>query len=55
MAKQTDYLMNPNFLKIAFEEFYKASLEGKHMDSEYVKKRTYESYETQLRLKNERK
>lgn len=36
------------FLKIAMEEYYKAILEGKDQDSDYVKQRTYERYETEL-------
>jgi len=37
------------FHKIALEEYAKAWLEGKALDSEYVKQKTYEAYEWELK------
>jgi hypothetical protein len=39
---------NDPFHKIALEEFALAWLEGKAMDSEYVKQKVYERYENEL-------
>jgi len=39
----------PNFHRIAFEEYFMAMLEGKHKDSDYVKKMAYSRYEKLLR------
>lgn len=40
------------FHKIALEEFYKAILEGKEQDSDYVKQKVYERYEWELKKKS---
>ena len=42
----------PDFHKIAWQQFLLAALEGKHTDSEYVKQKAYEAYEWELREKN---
>ena len=39
----------PDFLKIEFEEYFYAIKEGKHLDSSYVKKKSYERYEKELK------
>jgi len=39
------------FHRIALEEFAKAWLEGKAQDSDYVKQKTYERYEWELKKK----
>lgn len=36
------------FHKIALEEYYKAILEDKEQNSEYVKSKVYERYEAEL-------
>lgn len=40
------------FHKIALEEYYKAILEGKEHDSDYVKQKVYERYELEKRSDN---
>jgi hypothetical protein len=52
MLEQLDDKGKPNFHRIAFEEYVMAMLEGKHNDSDYVKKMAYDRYEKLLR-KNE--
>lgn len=37
------------FLRIAFEEYGYAILEGKQNDSKYVRNKTYERYENELK------
>lgn len=46
-------LQKPDFLKIAFEEYVCAILEGKQHDSEEVRKRSYDRYEKEIRLYSE--
>jgi hypothetical protein len=48
MLDLVDSLGNPNFHRIAFEEFLFAMMEGKHEDSEYVRKKSYERYEKEI-------
>ncbi len=40
------------FYQIALEEYAKAMTEGKESDSDYVKQKTYERYEWELRKKS---
>lgn len=40
------------FLMIAFEEYFYALLEGKEQDSEYVRDKSYERYESELNRGN---
>lgn len=42
-------LTDNRFLMIAFEEYFYAMLEGKHMDSKYVRDKSYERYENELK------
>ncbi len=49
MLELTDHLGSPNFLRIAFEEYFWAFQEGKHNDSDYVKQKSYERYEEELK------
>ena len=39
----------PDFHSIAWQQFFLAMLEGKHLDSEYVKQKAYEAYEWELK------
>lgn len=39
------------FLRIALEEYILAMADNKHNDSEYVKQKTYERYEWELKKK----
>lgn len=43
------------FHSIALQEYFIAFLQGKHEDSEYLRKMTYERYEQELKEKNEKK
>jgi len=45
----------PDFLEIAFEEGCRAWLEGKLQDSEYVRKKTYQRYEKEVKEWNSKK
>lgn len=51
MLEQEDDSGKPSFLRIAFEEYYFAMLDGKNHDSDYVKKMAYTRYENELRNK----
>ncbi len=48
MLKLTNSSGKPNFLRIAFEEYLYAMLEDRHLDSDYVKMKSYKRYEEEL-------
>ena len=49
MLDKLDEHGKPNFHRIAFEEYVMAMLDGKHNDSDYVKKQAYSRYEAELK------
>lgn len=53
MLELVDSSGKPNFHRIAFEEYFYAMQEGRHTDSEYVKKKAYKRYEEELKKHKE--
>tara|TARA_R110000823_G_scaffold197959_2_gene329041 strand:- start:496 stop:798 length:303 start_codon:yes stop_codon:yes gene_type:complete len=52
--KKVKYIMKQEtdlFHQIALEQYIRAMMIGKHNDSEYVKQKTYEAYEWELKKK----
>lgn len=48
-------VMSDLFHNCALRAYAEAMLDGKHMDSEYVRTIAYRYYEMELRIENERK
>ena len=48
MQKLDKVSERPDFLMIAFEEYLFAMSEERHLDSEYVRKKSYARYESEL-------